>query len=167
MAKLSSVVVTSAVAVAVLIGGGFAVIPSYGQASSNTERYSEPFEFSGVPLCQSEEGEGFLISGTANFVVHTTTGKDGNLFVSILHLNYQGVKAVSMTSGNTATLAEADTSIAQASNNEFRITTEVHGTLATQGDEKNTIFQLVFHINFDENGEPTITADHVEIKCEE
>jgi hypothetical protein len=161
MTKLSSVVVTSAVAV--LIGGGFAVIPSYGQASSNTVRLSEPFEFSGIPLCGGEE---VLISGTANFVFHTTVGPNGKFIVDTFHLNYQGAKLVGMESGNTGRISESDNSIARLSDNAFEITSQVHGTLVTNGEETNTIFQLIIHTTFNGNGEPKITAWHIEAKCE-
>jgi hypothetical protein len=158
--KLSSVALTSAIVAAVLIGG-FAVIPSYGQASSATQRLSVPFEFS-INLCGGEEVQ---VSGTANIVIHTTESPEGEFRINTFHLNYQGAKAVSLTSGNTGPLTYAETDLNQVSRNTFVADTEAHLTLATQGDEINTIFHILFHMTF-ENGEPKATVSHTDIKCQ-
>jgi hypothetical protein len=151
-----------------LIGGGglFAVVtPSYAQASSTTERYSTYFESGGLPLCGGEE---VTFSGFVNYVVHTPTLPSGEVQYSITHANFQNVKAVGLTSGKTYPMAEADNSvvrITQVSDDEFLVTSAflgIHGALPIEGTK--TLAQIVLRSTFDENGEATVTVDHVDIK---
>ncbi|MDQ3847846.1 MAG: hypothetical protein M3261_02695 [Thermoproteota archaeon] len=164
--KLVSKITATVVVVTALIGvGGFAVIPSFGQADSTTQKISTPFESGGIPLCGTEE---IQFSGTANYILHTTTGPDGKFQYSITHVNFQGVKAVSLTSGDTYPLTQVFTHITQVSASEFLTIADftlVHGTLATKGGETNSIAQIVFRTSIDADGEPIMTIDHVELKC--
>ena len=146
-------------AVAILIGG-FAVTPSYGQASSNTRQYTEPFQSYGQPLCGGEE---VTFSGTANFVSHTTVLPDGTSQIEFLRLNYMQTTAVS-TSGGTYQMHETDNyGSVQIGANTYR--NVINGVLIGQGTLANTGITLVIQTTFNANGQPTANVFVENIRC--
>ena len=160
MTKLFSVVLTSAVA-AVLIGG-FAVAPSYGQASSTTSTTIRlPYPTGGVSICGGEETE---INGYITYVFHQTVGPDGEFQYTVdkVILHGRGVDE----SGDKVVLAQAGGGVdflRQTSDEEFDL--QVHGTLVTQGSGINTLIEILIHMTIDPNGEVTATIEHVDLKC--
>lgn len=148
--------------VAVLIGG-FAITPSYGQASPFTQTFMVPFQRSGgEPLCG---GEIVTISGNLLFLTHSTTGPDSSKQYTVEHWTYQGVQGTT-TSGTKIVITEADTSnIRQISPDQTEVMFQAHGSAIIEGKSINTVVTIVFIITFNANGQPTATVEHFDVKC--
>lgn len=154
------------VVVAILIGG-FAVTPGYGQAQSNTVRFTTDFESEGIPFCGSEQ---IFITGTVNMVFHETIRPNGeSIFTS--HLNYMKTNAVS-ASGEEFIVKETQNMhtkvpTIQTGVNEF--SSVIHGIIIDKGqgiNGPNSQIQIILHTVIHPNGEITGEVDKLEIKCE-
>jgi hypothetical protein len=147
--------------VVVVLIGGFAVIPSYGQTRTTTTVLREPFEIGGQPLCG---GEDVQFSGTMNLVVQTTALPDGTYQSTIQHINYQNVQGTT-TSGDRVIVAEVDNYGNARQISENQIMTVIHGTLVTQGKGTNTVFTQTIHLITNANGQVTANVDRVVTQC--
>jgi hypothetical protein len=151
-----------AVIVASVLIGGFTLTPSYGQATSTTEQFTQPFESSGLPLCGGEE---VRFSGTANFVYHETVLPGGESQITQFHMNYMHATAVGLISGKTFIITETDNGgSTQVGAQTYR--TVINGNILTPGAEgTNTGITLVINTTFNANGQPTSEVYFENIRC--
>ena len=148
-------------AVAIVMVAGIVIIPSYGQASTNTIQFSQPFASSGLPLCGGEE---VFFSGIAHFLFHETIDGRGKIHTT-MHMNYMESSAVS-ASGVPYQINEV---------NHFKVNqhdaggvfhTVINGRLVSQGPGVNTGFHMVLQTVLDPiTGEPKTIVERVEIDC--
>jgi hypothetical protein len=150
------------VVTAVLIGT-FAVTTAYGQAQSNTVRFSTPFETSGIPLCGGEE---VFFSGTLNFVFHEIIRPDGESAYLFSHTNYQKITAVS-ESGEKYVVKEVGTQrLYTTQTGDDELITIIDGVFIDTGqgiNGPNTVASFEFHTIIHPDGETT--TEDVDIKC--
>jgi hypothetical protein len=152
------------VVTAVLIGG-FAVTTAYGQAQSNTIRFSTPFETSGIPICGVEE---VFFSGTINFVFHETIRPNGESAYLFSHTNFQKTTAVT-ESGERYVVKDVGTQrLSTTQTGDDELITVQQGVFIDTGqgiNGPNTVASFVFHFIIHPDGETTIELEDVDIKC--
>jgi hypothetical protein len=94
-----------------------------------------------------------------------TDGPGDRFSYSIFHTNFQGVSGVT-SSGDRVSVSDASTSVSnvrQISANE--LVAEVHGVMAVQGKQINTVLTLTFHIITNANGQVTSSVENVKTHC--
>ena len=134
-----------------------------GQAKPTTISTSDPFSGAGEPLCQP--GETVDFSGVLHTVIHVTDGPGDSFTYSIFHTNFQGVSGVT-SSGDRVSVSDTSTSVSnvrQISANE--LVAEVHGVMAVQGKQTNTVFTATLHIVMNANGQVTSDVENVKTHC--
>lgn len=104
-------------------------------------------------------GEDIEISGTIHFVNLTQT--DGSL---IGHFNYQNVRGLGLTSGNTYQ-ASAVAHVRLSAPFPADITSVQNFRLISQGAESNLLVQVVYHIALNARGEVTVSIDNLTMQC--
>jgi hypothetical protein len=146
--------------VIVLIGGGFAAMPSYGQAQTSTSTVRVPFDNVSFHVCI---GEVVQSSGYAELVFHTTVNPDGTKSVNVGHVNVEGLKGTT-ESGDPVVYSEVAHSVAneRGSGGVFHI--NVHITLAAQG-QPNLLFHLVVNTIINDDGTTKHDVSHASLRC--
>jgi hypothetical protein len=148
----------ASVVVAVLIGGGFAATPSYGQAQTSMIHFQEPFDFEGIPLCG---GEPVTLRGTTYWVVQETITPDGKRIEQTHLITVQGTATTA--SGQSYPMTGAQ----MLRSNSVSATvseTVIAGTLIVPG-QPNTGFQLVYHTTISPNGEISSDVVKEDTRC--
>jgi hypothetical protein len=152
------------VVTAVLIGA-FTVTTVYGQAQTNTVRFSTPFETASDNLCGVEP---IFISGTVNFVFHETIHPNGESAYLFSHTNFQKTTAVS-ESGEIYVIKDVGTQrLSTTQTGDDELITISQGVYIDTGqgmNGPNTLYQIVFHVIIHPDGETITELEDVDIKC--
>lgn len=152
------------VVTAVLIGG-FAITTAYGQAQSNTVRFSTPFETSGIPICGDKE---VFLSGILNFVFHETIRPNGESAYLFSHINYQKTTAVSESGERYVWHEVQNERLTTVQNGDNELVTNLHGVVIDTGqgiNGINTFVQIKTHVIIHPDGEITTEVDDVNVNC--
>jgi hypothetical protein len=148
----------------IVIIGGLAVVPSYGQATTSTIRLSGPIS---DIINNSCGGEDVQLSGTVNFVIRFTQDANGGLHNIIGgHTNFQGVSGIGLTTGDKYIFSGGVndiTNIREVSASEFTFLT--HGRLISQGSELNQLASSLVHATLNANGEITVVTEQFKFEC--
>lgn len=146
--------------VTVVLIGGFAVAPVYGQATQTTSIFRVPFSSGGISLC----GTPVVFSGTLIVVDHFTTGPNGGTYI-LDHLSFEHGTVVT-ASGATGTITESDTTAVEVTPiSATAILETVNGHITIQGEGIDTLVHVTFLIAFNANGQPTASVQHIDLKC--
>jgi hypothetical protein len=140
--------------------GGFAITPSYGQATTSMINFVTPFASSGLPLCGGEE---VAFSGNAHFLFRETITPNGMLHTT-MHMNYMDSAAVGLTSGAQYQINEVDHHTVNQRDLAGTFHTTINGNIVGPVGV-NTGFHMVLQTVLDANGEPITTVEHVETRC--
>lgn len=146
--------------VVVLIGGGFAAMPSYGQAQTSTSTVRVPFDNVSFHPCI---GEIVQSSGYAELVFHTTVNPDGTKSLSVSHVNTEGLKGTTQ-SGDPVVYSEVDHSVASERGSGGVFHSNVHVTLVAKG-QPNILFHLVLNTIINDDGTTKHDVTHASLRC--
>lgn len=146
----------------VVLIGGFSLTAVYGQAQASTSTLRVPF--STELLNCPPDGEFIQISGTALLVLHTTLQPNGEISLNVNHLSGQGLKGTT-SSGDPVAVSLVSRGVAsQSTPNSGVFTTNVHTTLAVNG-QPNTVITFVLHTIINEDGSTRMEHTHTDVKC--
>jgi hypothetical protein len=151
----------AAVVIVVLIGGGFAVTPSYGQeAETSTSTVRVPFTQEPFHPCIGEFVE---LSGDALFVVHTTVNPDGTKSLEVRHMSTEGLKGTT-ESGDPVVFSQVDHVVEseRGSGGVFHTTVQIR--LAVNG-QPNAMLTVTTNTIINQDGTTKHDVSHVNIRC--
>ena len=138
-----------------------------GAAGSGAERGSFPFDsIVYVPCANGGAGEYVELSGSLNFVFHSTFDGSGGMHLQ-LRSNLQGVGGTGMTTGTKYRGSDSETqqfnvSVADAP---FEGTTVSSFQIAGQGKGNNFVLHESAHFTVNANGDVTAQHDHFSVDC--
>jgi len=146
--------------VAVILFGGFAVTPSYGQAQTEHFKFRDDFQSSAVPACSPNE---VFFTGRVQIDGQTTIGPDGELTHAHVHSNIHATGVD--TEGNKWRMNEHEHQTLNPNGGVFGI--KAHGTFISQGsgEDFNTIVNINFHTVTHPDGRITGEIDRVNVEC--
>jgi len=159
MKKLLLLLSTCAVAAA------FAAVA--GAAGSGADRGTFPFdEVVFVPCANGGAGEFVELSGSLNFVFHTTFDNSGGRHLQ-LHSNLQGVSGTGTTTGTRyrASQSDLDEFNEVAGDAPFESTTVTSFRIVGQGPGNNFVVHESAHFTVNAGGEVTAQHDHFSVEC--
>lgn len=157
-------VVTCLAAVFVML---LIVVPSFPQATTNTQVFDFPFDVTSFVPC-ANDGQGELIqgSGTVHAVVSATV--NGKNVQTHSTFNPQGVTAVGQTTGtvyHATGVTEQDTK-ASVVDFPYVLTYVNRFFMISQGSGGNFKVSETVHITVDANGRITVFFDNLVITCQ-
>jgi hypothetical protein len=149
--------------IVIVLIGGFAAAPSYGQAQTTTSTIKVPFNIDTFHPCM---GEIIEVSGNAEFVFHTTLNPDGTRSLRVGHVNTNGVTGTT-ASGDQVVYSEVDQSV-QAER--IRNTAGVYHTtvqirIAANGQEPNILVLFTSTTIINPDGTTKMDNTHAKVKC--
>ena len=149
--------------IVIVLIGGFAVTPSYGQAQTTTSTIKVPFNIDTFHPCI---GEIIQVSGNAEFVFHTTLNPDGTRSLRVGHVNTNGVTGTT-ASGDQVVYSEVDQNV---QSERIRDTAGVYHTtvqlrIGVNGQEPNIVIHFASTTIINPDGTTKMDNTHSTLKC--
>jgi hypothetical protein len=140
---------------------GFAVIPSYGQTTTNTQVFRIPVSVE-TTICG---GKDVVLSGTILVMAHTTVTPSGGTY-GIGGTTFQDTKVTDVATGATGTFTEAAHSLFQVQQTSATEAVETDGgTLTIPSEGIHAMVHVTFVIVLNANGQATANVENISSNC--
>jgi hypothetical protein len=147
-------------AVTVLFGG-FAMTPSYGQTTTNTQVFRIPVSVE-TTICG---GKDVVLSGTILVMAHSKVTPSGGSYV-IGGTTFQDTKVTDVATGATGTFTEAARSLFQVQQTSAtKVVDTDGGTLTIPSEGIHLRVHVTFVIVINANGQATANVENISSDC--
>jgi hypothetical protein len=146
---------------------GLVFVGAVGAAGQGADRASFPFdEQVFVPCANGGAGESVDLSGSINFLFHSTFDQSGGMHVQ-LKSNLQGVSGVGTTTGAKYRASDSETLVFNVDVDDapFESTSVSSFNIIGQGKGNNFVLHESAHFTVDANGDVTAQHDNFGVDC--
>jgi len=138
-----------------------------GAAGSGADRASFPFDqLVFVPCANGGAGEAVELTGSMNFVFHSTFDSAGGMHFQ-LKSNLQGVAGVGMTTGAKYRASDSESFVfnVAADDAPFESTSVSSFNIIGEGKGNNFVLHETAHFTINANGDVTAQHDNFSVDC--
>ena len=146
---------------------GLVLVGGVGAAGQGADHGSFAFaETVVVPCANGGAGEFVELSGSVNFVFHSTFDRSGGMHVQV-QSNLQGVSGLGLTTGTTyrASQSESDVFNVDVDDAPFTSSSVASFQIIGQGKNNNFVAHETAHFTVNASGDTTAEHDSLSVDC--